>query len=64
MDRKLNPVSLSEAVEVAQFVGPRAICMMNDYRERVLSMWSGVPIEGRPPRRPHRTSRAWDRDRR
>ncbi len=38
-DRKLNPQTWQDAVQSAQIFGPRALCQMNDYRERILSVW-------------------------
>lgn len=35
-DKKVNPQSWSEAVEVANYLGVRSICMMNDHRERLV----------------------------
>lgn len=50
-DRKLNPGSFGEAVEVVQMFGPRALCTMNDYRERMLDICKGALLPGKPPRR-------------
>lgn len=35
-DKKVNPRTWSEAVEVANYMGVRSICMMNDHRERLV----------------------------
>lgn len=35
-DGKVNPPRWEQAVEVATFIGIRAICTMNDHRERLL----------------------------
>jgi hypothetical protein len=35
-DKKVNPQTWSEAVEVANYLGVRSICMMNDHRERLV----------------------------
>ena len=35
-DKKVNPQSWSEAVEVANYLGVRSICVMNDHRERLI----------------------------
>ena len=35
-DGKLNPLRWDQAVEVANVFGPRAVCMFNDHRERLL----------------------------
>jgi hypothetical protein len=58
-DGKLNPPNLVDAVEVAQHLGPRSICMMNEFREQVLDIWQGNLLEGKPPRRPHEPLRRW-----
>ncbi|MDQ2986263.1 MAG: hypothetical protein M3R13_06015 [Armatimonadota bacterium] len=53
-DRKLNPETYADAVEVIQIFGPRAICMLNDHRERMLDVWKGKCLPGKPPRLRHR----------
>jgi hypothetical protein len=35
-DRKLNPITWDEAVNVANAFGVRAICMFNDHREKLI----------------------------
>jgi hypothetical protein len=35
-DRKLNPQDWEMAVNVAQIFGLRAVCIFNDYRERLV----------------------------
>ncbi len=35
-DKKLNPQSWEESVQVANLMGVRAICMFNDHRERLV----------------------------
>ncbi|RMG24163.1 MAG: hypothetical protein D6724_06740 [Armatimonadetes bacterium] len=57
-DGKLNPESFADAVEVAQVFGPRAICVFNDYRERVLDIRKGAAMR-RPPERHVRPRRWW-----
>jgi hypothetical protein len=47
-DEKVNPMSWDEAVNVANFIGLRAICMFNDHRERLIV--SRTPTD-RYPRR-------------
>jgi|GEM_PF-6692357 len=51
-DGKVNPRSMSDAIEVAQAFGPRAVCTMNEFRERLLDIRAGAPLPGRPERRP------------
>jgi hypothetical protein len=36
MDGKVNPMSWEESVNVANVLGVRAICVFNDYRERLV----------------------------
>ena len=36
LDGKVNPQKYSMAVEVANVLGVRSICMFNDYRERLI----------------------------
>lgn len=65
-DRKVNPVHWEEAVSVSQLMGIRAICIFNDYRERLVATRLAPPSRlpgGRlptggafPPARGHRTS--------
>jgi hypothetical protein len=59
-DGKLNPQSFSDAVEVAQHLGPRAICVFNDFRERILDIRKGAPLP-KPPERYPRSRRWWRR---
>jgi hypothetical protein len=49
-DGKCNPQSYPAAVEVIQIHGPRAICMLNDFREQMLDIWEGKKLPGKPPR--------------
>ncbi len=35
-DLKVNPLSWDEAVNVANFIGLRSICMFNDHREKLI----------------------------
>jgi len=35
-DQKINPQRWSQAVEVANVLGVRSICVFNDYRERLV----------------------------
>jgi hypothetical protein len=35
-DRKVNPRTWNEAVDVANYLGIRSICIFNDYRERLV----------------------------
>jgi hypothetical protein len=37
-DGKVNPDRWDRAVEVAQYLGVRAVCPLNDFRERLLSV--------------------------
>lgn len=46
-DGKLNPLKWQSAVEVAQHFGIRAICMLNDHRERLLDVHIGAPMRVR-----------------
>jgi hypothetical protein len=46
LDRKLNPQSWSQAVEVANVFGIRSVCVYNDHRERLVAA-RGVAV-GRP----------------
>ena len=41
-DRKVNPLKWEDAVSVAQLLGPRAICLFSDHRERIIA--SRVPV--------------------
>jgi len=59
VDGKLNPESLVAAIEVAQHIGPRAICILNDHREQILDIHLGNPLETPPKRRPHTPRRKW-----
>jgi hypothetical protein len=36
LDRKVNPDTWERAVEVAQVLGLRSICVFNDHRERLV----------------------------
>lgn len=36
LDGKINPRHYSQALEAAKVFGPRALCVFNDHRERVL----------------------------
>jgi hypothetical protein len=50
-DGKLNPHSWESAMEVAQQLGARALCMMNDFREEIIDLWGlgrmgAIPSEG------------------
>ena len=36
LDGKVNPLSWEESVNVANVLGVRAICVFNDYRERLV----------------------------
>lgn len=36
LDRKLNPKRYSEAVEIANVLGLRPICVFNDHREKLV----------------------------
>lgn len=36
LERKVNPQRWGEAVEVANVLGVRAICLFNDHRERLV----------------------------
>lgn len=50
-DGKLNPLKWQNAVEVAQHFGIRAICMLNDHRERILDVYFGGQAQfGERPR--------------
>lgn len=44
-DGKLNPRHYSQAVEVAQQFGPRAICIFNDYREQIIESFTKNELE-------------------
>lgn len=35
-DKKVNPQTWTEAVEVANLLGVRSICVFNDHRERLV----------------------------
>jgi len=37
LDGKVNPERYETAVQVANVMGPRAICPLNDFRERILN---------------------------
>ena len=37
LDGKVNPPNYSTAVDVANVLGVRAICVFNDYRERLVT---------------------------
>lgn len=50
-DKKVNPQSWAEAVEVANYLGVRAICMMNDHRERLID--SRLKVHSPNPREPN-----------
>jgi hypothetical protein len=41
-DGKLNPTRYSDAIEVANVWGVRAICVYNDHRERLVSVRAGT----------------------
>ena len=51
LDGKVNPMSWEESVNVANVLGVRAICVFNDYRERLvgsrLSQVRGSRLEAR-----------------
>jgi hypothetical protein len=49
-DGKLNPATRQQAIDVAQQLGPRSICMMNEFRETIVDVWQGNRIEGVPTR--------------
>lgn len=61
-DGKVNPPTLFGAIEVAQAFGPRAVCTMNEFRERLLDIRAGAALPGRPGRRPggRRQWRGWE----
>lgn len=48
-DGKLNPHSWESAVEVAQHLGVRALCVMNDFREEIIEIWGAGLKAGTPP---------------
>jgi hypothetical protein len=35
-DQKVNPITWAEAVDVANVMGLRSICMFNDHREKLV----------------------------
>ena len=41
-DGKLNPLRYSDAIEVANVWGVRAICSYNDHRERLVGVRTGA----------------------
>jgi len=46
-DKKVNPITWGEAVDVANLLGVRSICMFNDHRERLVA--SRLPQSNRLP---------------
>ena len=47
-DGKVNPPNWELAVSISQVVGLRSICMLNDYRERLVE--TRKDVESRPVR--------------
>lgn len=43
-DRKLNPASWEDAVNVSQIYGIRSVCIFNDHRERLIA--TQLPVAG------------------
>jgi hypothetical protein len=41
----VNPSDLESTREVMQYFGPRAICILNDFREEVLDLRKGNPAQ-------------------
>lgn len=49
LDGKVNPQKWTQAVEVAQVLGLRSICVFNDHRERLVRSRSPIDeSEGQP----------------
>lgn len=62
-DGKVNPHSLDAAREVAKYMGLRAICTLNDFREALVNIRSGAPPQhgsNTPTKRKDRTN--WERE--
>ncbi|MCC7434910.1 MAG: hypothetical protein IT363_09510 [Methanoregulaceae archaeon] len=43
----MNPITWAEAIDVANLLGVRAVCMFNDHRERLVA--SRLPQATRTP---------------
>lgn len=46
-DKKVNPITWAEAVDVANLYGVRAICIFNDHRERLVESRVARPPQSR-----------------